>query len=178
MANILEKLAYFSGLNYNFYNTKFVFDALKKNIPSKYFNCNVVDIGCGDGTNTLLISKALKSKNIIGYEINKYLVRNARQKGILVYTPQDKFILKGELGVLWGVVHHFNDPSQEIENIIKNFRLFIIREPTDYFRIFEAGKRYKESEMTKFIEIATKNCNKSFTKLLVPSGKSVLYFIE
>lgn len=174
----LEKIVYDYGHNFNFYDTDLAIKELGKQAPKGLFGRNMIDIGCGDGTNTKKIKEALKAKTIIGYEVSPTLAKTARDRGleIVKMNPGDK--ISGEVGVLWGVVHHFDNPVEEMIGIIKNFESFIIREPIDRWRVFEAGKRYSEAKMTKMVEKVVTKCGKKMTKVIIDKAKSVLYFIE
>lgn len=173
----LEKIVYAGGFNLNFYNTDLAIEGLEKYAPKSFFNRRVTDIGCGDGTNTLKIKEAIKTKEISGFEISSSLVNTARKKDLKVTqaNPGDK--ISGDLGVLWGVVHHFDNPENDMYQIVKNFNSFIIREPSNHWRIFEAGKRYPEKTMTNWVENVAKKCGKKMTKVIIKKARSVLYFI-
>lgn len=174
---ILTTIAYFGGINFNFYNTNLVLAELKKKAPKNFFCREISDIGCGDGVNTLKVAKALESKKVIGYEIEPALIKTAQKKGLEVIKIGVDTVISGDLGILWGVVHHFDNPVEEMYRIIKNFRSFIIREPIDKWRVFEAGKRYSEKEMTEMVKVVAKRCHQKINKVVVNKGKSVLYFI-
>lgn len=172
-----EKIVYASGYNMNLYNTDMAIDGLKGCIPKKFLNREVADVGCGDGVNTIKIEKAVRAKEMVGYEMSSNLIKTARNKGLKIIQVSPGYEVTGDLGVLWGVVHHFDDPEEEMYRIIKNFKSFIIREPTDHWRIFEAGKRYPEKTMTKWVEEVARRCNKKMTKAIIKKANSVLYFI-
>ena len=175
--NLIEKIVYGGGINYNFYDTDVMIDTLGKVAPKMFFGRKITDIGCGDGENTLKIAKVLKAKEVQGVEVTRSFAKTANKKGLKITILRPGQKVSGDLGVLWGVVHHFTNPAEDMAAIVKNFKSLIIREPTDYRRWWEAGKRIKEKEMSEMVEKAAQECGKTVNKVLVPKGKSALYFI-
>ncbi len=178
LTKILESLAYRGGHNNNFYDTNLAIDSLEKKASKEFIGRKLTDIGCGDGVNTLKIAKVLKANTVLGYEMSKPLADEARKNGLDIIDQKEGQMISGDLGVLWGVAHHFDNPEEDIYQYMKGFKSFIIREPTDWWRLFEAGKRYREEKMTQMIEKAAERCNKKVSKIIVNEAKSVLYFIN
>jgi len=179
ITKLIEKIAYKRGVNFNYYNTDAVISKLRESAPKSFFGRKISDIGCGDGVNTIKIAKVLKAIDVCGYDISMSLVDKAKDRGLKVVVVNRDEKITGDLGVLWGVVHHFADPVEDMVKIVKNFKSFLIREPTDRWRILEAGKRIPEPKMTNMVELVAKKCGKKVVKVLANEnqGKSVLYFI-
>jgi methionine biosynthesis protein MetW len=109
-SNIIRKVAVKFGLkkiapaSFNWglnETTKMILDLLEEN-P----NASVLDVGCGNGDNTMKYAAKIKTKNIHGIEIVEELVWEAQSKGIHVYIA--------DLNKKWPV------KSQEFDVIIAN----------------------------------------------------------
>jgi len=87
----------------------------------------LLDIGCSDGKFTIEFSKKVGAKKVYGLEIDKYLIREARSKGIICKKSdankklpfRDNFF---DVIICNQVVEHLYDPDnlfQEINRILK-----------------------------------------------------------
>lgn len=152
MNKLIEKLLYSFGINLSCYNVKYELNLLKENLPDSFKGRDVVDIGCGAGKVSLKLKEVVKSRTFEGIDLSKPLVESAKKRGldasVLDVENQD---LSGDLGVLWGVVHHFEDPIKTLKKIHKNFKLLIIRESIDDKRLFECGNRFNEEKLMKIL---------------------------
>jgi trans-aconitate methyltransferase len=100
---------------------------ISKYLPQELQGCDtMLDLGCGDGVNTLRIKDILKIKEVIGYDKNKNLIARARRRGIEAYqldieeVPDEfwhKYKEKRVCCTLWGVLHHLASPFSKDEFI-------------------------------------------------------------
>lgn len=68
-----------------------------------------------------------------GYDVYPALVNRARHNGIdASLIDLDAESPKGELAVMWGVLHHLNDRDNCLKRIGQNYSLAFIREPLKY----------------------------------------------
>ena len=103
---------------------------LKEIIPENFQHREMDDLGCGDGKVTLLLKEIFLPKKLHAFDINPALVRKARSKGIQADVKNlEEDIPKGELAVMWGVLHHLKDMAGCLERIKRNYNLIFIREP-------------------------------------------------
>jgi len=155
MKKILEKTLYSLGTNFSFYDMPQELDYLEKNLPNSFRFREVIDIGCGDGSVTLKLKKILEPKTIKGIDSSERLIRSAIKKNIIaeILDVEDQKI-QGDLGILWGVLHHFKDPVKTMKKIKNSFRSLIIREPVNKKRIFELGHRMNKEKLLEVISKA------------------------
>jgi SAM-dependent methyltransferase len=158
---LIEKILYSVGLNLSAYDVKSELRLLKKNLPDSFKGRRAVDIGCGDGRVSLKINKVIKSKTFQGVDLSPSLIFMAKKRGldarILDVATQD---LSGDLGILWGVVHHFRDPVKTLTKINKNFKSLIIRAPVHEKRICELGHKFDEDQFLKLLSQSKIDRNK------------------
>ena len=155
LRKLIEKILYSIGLNLSAYDVKSELKLLKENLPDSFKKRKVIDIGCGDGRVSLKIRKVLEPKAFLGVDLSASLIFMAKKRGldaeVLDAATQD---LSGDLGVLWGVIHHFRDPAETLAKINKNFRSLIIRAPVDDKRICELGHKFDEDSFFKLLSRA------------------------
>ena len=97
--------------------------------------------------------RVVKPRNYSGVEIHPVLIRSAKKKGLTVERNNaETSRLKGELGILWGVVHHFENPVRSLRRLNKNFDRLIIRENVNKYRPFEMGRRYDIGDMNTILK--------------------------
>ncbi len=148
MRKLIEKTLYSFGMNSSFYNIAKELEILKENLPPSFKQREVTDIGCGDGYITLKLKKILEPVKISGVDYSKRLIKTARAKSISVKVADiENEEISGDLGVLWGVLHHFNKPEETIKKIKSNFNSLIVREPVDEKRIMELGRRLNKNKV-------------------------------
>jgi len=112
---------------------------------------HVVDFGCGDGVNTIRLCKALQATSIVGYDINYYLIKRARKRGIPAYVKNiEEDLITGVLGILWGVLHHLREPEQTLLKLKQGFNYLIIREKINK-TLFELGKPFDKDNSNKIL---------------------------
>ena len=107
-------------------------------IFSRYTFNRILDVGCGDGSFTILIAKACKAKEVYGIEISEKKVEIARKRGIKCYQLdvdtenfpfQDNFfdaVFAGE------IIEHLYDTDhflEEVNRILKTNGIFILTTP-------------------------------------------------
>lgn len=106
---------------------------------SFYGRC-LSDLGCGDGSNSLRIAKALKAKTLVGYEFNKHLIARARRRGLEVEEMDLNIqVPHGDLAIIWGVAHHLAQPEAFLTKIRDNFSAAVFKEPVRTFWSFTDG---------------------------------------
>ena len=111
-------------------HSKKYFDFIADKIPPEFLNRGISDLGCGDGFATEKIKLLFKARSIKGYEINKYLADKARKRGLKVeYLNLEKEVPKGEMAVVWGVIHHLTNQEEIVRKIRSNFRFAVFNEP-------------------------------------------------
>jgi SAM-dependent methyltransferase len=103
---------------------------LKEKAPPDFKRRQMDDLGCGDGRITLLLKEILLPTRVRGFDINPRLVKRVRDKGIEAEVRNiEKDMPRGELGVMWGVLHHLKDRQDCLERLKENYSLILIREP-------------------------------------------------
>ena len=103
---------------------------LKENAPPSFKNRQLDDLGCGDGKVTLLLEDIFSPTRLRGFDVNPYLVKLARDKGIDADVRDlESDMPRGELGVMWGVLHHLEDRQGCLKTLRENYNLILIREP-------------------------------------------------
>lgn len=136
---------------------KWQLNFLKKNIPQDFLGREAYDIGCGDGKTTLILKEILKAKNIFGYDVHPGLVKRAEKRGIRAKLLDiEKEIPRGELAVMWGVLHHLKRQKEVLREIKNNFDYFLMREPLRKFSIFsniiELGEPFRKEGIKKMLD--------------------------
>ena len=178
MIKVFEKLAYSFGINLSCYNLKEELRLLKENLPASYSNRDVIDIGCGNGKTSLQLKEILRPKSFKGLELSPSLAEAATQKGIEVENMDVEIESpSGDLGILWGVLHHFENPRETLIQIVKNFNSLIIREPLNKNRAFESGVRYEPQELFDILTIGGIDLKKC-KHIKTPKEKAIIIFFD
>jgi len=176
MNKIIEKIIYAFGINGSFYNVTSELNSLQSSLPNDFQNRDVVDIGCGDGKISLKLIPILHPKSFKGIDASKSLIKTAQNNGVSATTlDAEKQTLSGDLGIMWGVLHHFENPAQTLKKLCKEFNLFIIRESIDDKRIFELGHKLSRNKLMNIIKEAQLEPVKVVE---IKDNKSVILFIE
>ena len=111
---------------------------LKEIVPDNLLHRNMDDLGCGDGKVTVLLEEIFQPSKLRAFDVNPGLVRRARKKGIDAQVGDlNTTMPSGELGVLWGVLHHLEDYDKVLQRMKENYPLIFIREPVRNGRIRE-----------------------------------------
>ena len=128
-------------------------NSLQKNLPKNYLNRHVTDIGCGDGKISLKLIPILKPKSFIGIDLSKSLIKFAKKRGInaKVLNIENQKI-SGDVGILWGVLHHLDNPIQTLKKLKKDFNSLIIRESINKKRLLELGHKFNRHELMKIFK--------------------------
>ncbi|MFH1612627.1 MAG: class I SAM-dependent methyltransferase [bacterium] len=162
---ILEKAFYSMCGNIVIDEYKKEFEFIKNKIPVEFKNKNLIDLGCGDGTNTLRIKNIFNPISVKGYDRINSLIKSAKKKGIESYCLDlEKNEFKGELGILWGTLHHLKSPENFLSNLKNNFQYLFIREKVSN-RFFELGKIISYDDLTSL-------CKKYFNKINIIEYKN------
>ena len=102
-----------------------------ENLKNNNQNNTVLDIGCGWGSSTVILSKIFK--NVYSIDISEKAIlaakENIRLNGILEKVKLKKydaekldFIDYFDLVYSWGVIHHSHDTKKILENIYKGLK--------------------------------------------------------
>lgn len=176
MNKIIEKIIYAFGINGSFYNVENELIALQSNLPNNFRNRDVVDIGCGDGKISLKLIPILQPKSFKGVDASRSLVKTAQINGVSAITLDvEKQTLSGDLGILWGVLHHFENPAQTLKKLCKEFNSFVIRESIDDKRIFELGHKLSRNKLMNIFKEAQLEPARVVE---IKDNKSVIFFLE
>lgn len=176
MHKTIEKITYSLGISGSVYDLNSELKLLEAELPSNYLHRQVTDIGCGNGSVSLKLQKILLPKNIYGLDLSSTLIKLAQKKGLKskvvdveLETPT------GDLGILWGVIHHFNQPQNSLEKIYHRFNSLIIRESVSTKRIFELGHRFNRQKLEEiFAAVGIKP-----SKIIESKGsQSLIIFID
>ena len=109
---------------------------LKGIVPASLLHREMDDLGCGDGKVTVLLEEIFKPSKLRAFDISPGLVRRARKRGIDARLGDlNATMPRGELGVLWGVLHHLEDYADVLQRMKENYPLIFIREPVRTGRI-------------------------------------------
>jgi 2-polyprenyl-3-methyl-5-hydroxy-6-metoxy-1,4-benzoquinol methylase len=176
MKKIIEKIIYAFGINGSFYNVTNELNSLQSSLPDDFQNRDVVDIGCGDGKISLKLIPILRPKSFKGIDASRSLIKTAQNNGISAETLDvESQAISGDLGIMWGVLHHFENPAQTLEKLSKEFNSFIIRESIDDKRIFELGHKLSR---TKLMDIIKEAKLEPMKIVEIKDNDSVILFIE
>lgn len=122
---------------------------LSRVVPEEFKEKEMHDLGCGDGKVTTLLKEIFKAKKCFGYDIHPFLVKLARKRKVKAKVLDlEKEVPRGQLAVIWGVLHHLKNPRKILRAIRNNFKFVFIREPLKKgISILELGKPFKEKEI-------------------------------
>ncbi len=127
---------------------------LKEKTPPSFKHRQLDDLGCGDGKITLLLKEIFLPTRLRGFDVNLHLVRRARDKGIEAEVKNlEEDMPRGELGVMWGVLHHLKDRQGCLRRLKENYSLIFIREPVKMgiTRWLELGHPLRKEEIESLI---------------------------
>lgn len=103
---------------------------LEEVVPEELKGRRMDDLGCGDGKVTLLLERVFSPVRMRAYDINPGLVKRAAGRGIeAAVMDLERNVPRGELAVLWGVLHHLDDFRGCLRRVVENYPLVFIREP-------------------------------------------------
>lgn len=135
---------------------------LKEIIPNEFKNREMYDLGCGDGKITILLQEIFKPTKVFGCDLNPSLVKKSRKRGIeSIVLDLNKEVPKGELAVIWGVLHHLENPKKTLIRIKNNFKYIFLKEPIKN-SLMELGLPFQKEEIERLIKEIFKNRNKSY----------------
>ena len=124
-------------------------------MPQGFRQREVHDLGCGDGKITLILKDIFQPRELRGFDVNPALVKRAKNKGIDAEVKDlDAGIPRGEMAVMWGVLHHLKDRESCIRRIRENYRMAFIREPIkDNLRVdWEMGQPLIRDEIEGLVK--------------------------
>ncbi|MFA4931183.1 MAG: class I SAM-dependent methyltransferase [Patescibacteria group bacterium] len=167
------------GINYSAYNVTLEMMVLDKYVPGEYRGRKVIDLGCGDGKVSGLLKGILQPRSFIGIDRGRALIDKARKKmnGQFMVGDVEKDEICGDLGIMWGVLHHLDDPVAVLQKLKANFNSLIIRESVDKKRFFELGHRYNRGDFDNILKQA--GVDNTVDKLVeIRNNKSVIAFLD
>jgi SAM-dependent methyltransferase len=149
----------FESLAYSFFGNNLIIGShirrqltfLKEIVPVELQHRDMDDLGCGDGKVTILLEGVFWPSKLRGFDISSGLVRRARSRGIdAEIINLDEDMPHGELAVMWGVLHHLQDPGRCLRRLKENYPLIFIREPvkTGFINGLELGHPMRLKELT------------------------------
>jgi hypothetical protein len=103
----------------------------------------------------LILRDIFLAKKLRGFDINPILVKRARRKGIEAEVRDLSMeVPRGELAVMWGVLHHIQDRETCLKRISENYAMAFIREPVkNNIRVdLEMGKPLAKEEIEVLVE--------------------------
>jgi SAM-dependent methyltransferase len=105
-------------------------DLLEQVMPSGFKGRDTHDLGCGDGKITLMLEQILNPSSLRGFDVQPALVRQANSRGLPASVIDlNHEIPRGDLAVLWGVLHHLDDAESILNRTRENYSSLLIREP-------------------------------------------------
>ena len=128
---------------------------LREKAPPNFKQRKLDDLGCGDGKIALLLKEIFLPTRLRGFDINPHLVKRARDKGIEADVRNlEEDMPKGELGVMWGVLHHLKDKRGCLQRLKENYSLIFIREPikTGHIKGLELGHPLRKEEIECLVQ--------------------------
>lgn len=141
---------------------------LSQRVPDEFKGRRLVDLGCGDGVNTIRLKGIFHPSSIVGYDLHPGLVMRSRRRGINAYVADiQKERIKGELGVLWGVLHHIQRPRDLLLKLKEDFEYLFIRERVSK-RFFELGHPFSRDTLLAL-------CQDVLGKILVIEYKDLIF---
>jgi len=157
------------GLAYSFFGNNLVIGAhirkqlafLREIVPAGLCGREMDDLGCGDGKVTVLLRDIFLPEKLRGYDINRGLVRRARSRGIDARIADlERAVPRGELAVLWGVLHHLHEPESCLRRVKEGYPLIFIREPVRTGRAFglELGRPLRLEELLRLVKHHLPGC--------------------
>ena len=129
-------------------------EVVKDRIPPEFKRRAMDDLGCGDGKITVKLQQIFDPRSLRGFDVNTSLVKRARNKGVRAEVMDlDKTAPKGELAVMWGVLHHLKNRESCIRRISNNYPMAFIREPIKDSAIsgLEMGQPLEKEEIESLV---------------------------
>jgi len=132
-----------------------IFDFIEAKIPKEFFDREISDLGCGDGSNTFRLEKIFRAKSIIGYEHNSHLIERGKKKGLKIRKFDfNKETPKGEMATFTFSLHHAKDKEETLKKTVANFNYVFLCEPILdlYHRLLDAGGPLKKEDWIKIFD--------------------------
>ncbi|MFA6518966.1 MAG: class I SAM-dependent methyltransferase [Candidatus Shapirobacteria bacterium] len=176
MHKTIEKITYFLGISGSAYDLNNELKLFEAELPPNYLHRSITDIGCGNGSVSLKLQKILLPKNTCGLDLSPTLIKLAQKKGLNAKVSDVKTNPPvGDLGILWGVLHHFCRPEASLQKIYHSFNSLIIRESISTKRILELGHRFNRQHIK---EIFTAIGIKPSKVIESKKTNSLIFFID
>ncbi len=153
----LQKIVYaIFGTNFFIGNQiKDQIQMLRDRLPPEFKRRELDDLGCGDGKITLRLQVVFEPRRLRGFDINPALVKRARKSGIDARLQDlDADLPRGDLAVMWGVLHHLKDRESCIKQIRDNYAMAFIREPVKNKALagLEMGRPLIQAEIEDLVQ--------------------------
>lgn len=132
-----------------------LYDFIESKIPKDFFNKEVYDIGCGDGSNTVRLKKIFKAKRITGYDHNDHLIKKAINRGLTIKKiDMNNGLPKGEMVTFTASLHHVSNKEETLRKVVKNFKYLFICEPLLdlYHYLIDAGHPLIKKDWIKLFD--------------------------
>lgn len=132
-----------------------LFDFIKSKIPKDFFEKEISDLGCGDGTDTLRIKRTFKAKSIRGYDYTDSLLRRTVKKGIKAQKLDlAKEIPRGEMATSIMFLHHIQNKEEVLQKITQNYHYLFLVEPVLglFHKLFHEPGILKKEEWIKLFD--------------------------
>jgi len=132
---------------------------LREILPEDFKEREIHDLGCGDGKVTIYLKEIFEAKHCYGFDVNERLVSLACKRGIEAKTLDlEKEVPRGELAVIWGVLHHLKSPRKVLKEIKNNYQRAFIREPLKGgLTLLELGKPFEEEVIKRYLRESFEN---------------------
>jgi len=123
-SNKLNIIAKYGKITLDFLKIR---NLIKIRNPNEYY---YADIGCGDGRYLKILNKYFKvpKKNLYGYDINSYHLKDMKNQGFNIIT-EDFFLkennpdVKFDLITMFHVIEHLDNLNSKIKNIYKSLKI-------------------------------------------------------
>jgi methionine biosynthesis protein MetW len=98
----------------------------------------LLDLGCNNGTFTIIVAKSVGASEIYGIDIDKEVVNEARKRGVVAYTldlNSNKLPFKDDyfdLIIMFEVIEHLVNPDnalREARRVLKPSGFFVLTTP-------------------------------------------------
>jgi SAM-dependent methyltransferase len=129
-------------------------DYLRRIVPDDFKHRDTHDLGCGDGKITVILKEIFQPSQFKGYDICPELVKRTQDKGIEAEVRDlGKGLPGGEMGIMWGVLHHLDDMEGGLRNVKEKYDYVFIREPlkTGHIDFLELGHPVYENELKDMV---------------------------
>lgn len=120
-----------SRCNFTLHDVKKELSRLSRIIKKeKVKSSEIIDFGCGDGSNTIKIASLLHAKEILGIDTNQQLLEEATKRKIKIMkhdlTKPIKLKKKYQMSLSYGVLHHLTNIKIAIKQMVRATKRYIL----------------------------------------------------